>query len=77
MEIEEFVNNFASQFEDTDASEFHAEKNFREIEEWSSLSALSIMAMVDEHYKVKLSGEDIRKSSTIMDLFEIVKQKVA
>lgn len=77
MEIEEFVNNFASQFDDTDVSEFHPEKNFREIEEWSSLSALSIMAMVDEHYKVKLSGEDIRKSSTIRDLFEIIKQKVA
>lgn len=76
MEINDFVTHFASQFEDTEASEFYAEKNFREIEEWSSLSALSIMAMVDEHYKVKLSGEDIRKSSTIMDLFEIVKERV-
>lgn len=76
MEMNEFVQNFASQFEDTQASEFQATTNFREIDEWSSLTALSIIAMVDEEYKVKLTGEEIRNSQSIMDIYNIVKSKI-
>jgi len=76
MEINEFVRNFAAQFEDTDPSEFKSETKFREIDEWSSLTVLSIIAMVDEEYKVKLSGEEIRNSQSIMDIFNIVKSKI-
>ena len=48
MEIKEFVENFAAQFDETDASVFTAETRFRDLEEWSSLIGLSIIAMVDE-----------------------------
>lgn len=75
MEINEFVQNFAAQFDETDASEFKAETAFREIDEWSSLTALSIIAMVDEEYSVKLTGEDIRNSKSIEDIYQIVVSK--
>lgn len=72
MEINEFVEKFASQFDETDASEFTAETVFKDLVEWSSLMALSIIAMADEEYSVKLKGEDIRNASTIEDLYNIV-----
>ena len=75
MELNEFVENFAEQFDDTDASEIKAETVFKELEEWSSLIALSVIAMVDEEYDVTIKGDDIRNSSTIEDLFNIVKSK--
>ena len=75
MEIKEFIEHFAEQFDDTDASEFRSETVFKELEEWSSLIALSIIAMVDEEYDVTLKGDDIRNSSTIEDLFNVVKSK--
>lgn len=75
MELKEFIENFASQFDDTDASEFKAETKFRELEEWSSLIALSIIAMVDEEYDITIKGDDIRNSNTIEELFNIVKSK--
>lgn len=75
MEIKDFIANFAEQFDDTDASEFKAETVFKELDEWSSLIALSIIAMVDEEYDVTLKGDDIRNSNTIDDLFNIVKAK--
>lgn len=75
MEINEFVANFADQFDDTDASEILAETVFKELEEWSSLIALSVIAMVDEEYDVTIKGDDIRNSNTIEDLFNIVKAK--
>lgn len=76
MELEKFIKNFAAQFEETDASEFSANTAFRDLEEWSSLTVLFIIAMVDEEYSTKLTGDDIRKSKTILDLFNIVKSKV-
>lgn len=75
MELNEFVENFAEQFDDTDASEIKAETVFKELQEWSSLIALSVIAMVDEEYDVTIKGDDIRNSRTIEDLFNIVKSK--
>jgi acyl carrier protein len=72
MEIKEFIDNFAAQFDDTDASVFTAETKFKEIAEWSSLSALSIIAMIDEEYDVEINGQDIRNCETITDLFNLV-----
>lgn len=75
MEIKEFIENFAEQFEDTDASEIKAETVFKELDEWSSLIALSVIAMVDEEYDVALKGDDIRNSNTVEDLFNVVKSR--
>ena len=76
MELEKFIENFAAQFDDTEASVFNAETKFRELDEWSSLISLSIIAMVDEEYDVALKGDDIRNSETVGDLFNIVKSRV-
>ena len=75
MELKDFIENFAAQFDDTDASEFKAETVFKELDEWSSLIALSVIAMVDEEYDVTIKGDDIRNSNTIEDLFNAVKAK--
>lgn len=72
MEIKEFVSNFANQFEDTDLAVFSPETKFRELDEWSSLTALSILAMIEEEYDVQLKTEQMRKADTIQDLFNIV-----
>lgn len=76
MNIEEFITNFADQFDETDASVFTPETKFRDIEEWSSLTALSIIAMVDEEYDVTLKGDDIRNAETVNDLYEVVKGRI-
>ena len=75
MELKEFIENFANQFDDTDASEIKAETVFKELDEWSSLIALSVIAMIDEEYDVTIKGDDIRNSSTVEDLFNAVKSK--
>lgn len=76
MEINEFVEKFAEQFYETEASELTMETNFREIEEWSSLTALSIIAMADEEFGVTLKGDDIINSNTVKDLYEIVNSRL-
>ena len=76
MEIKEFIQNFADQFDDTETSVFTPETEFKELEEWSSLTALSVIAMIDEEYDVKIKGDDVRDSQTINDLYEIVKSRL-
>ena len=75
MEIEEFVKNFADQFDETDARVFTPITVFKELDEWSSLIALSVIAMVDEEYDVTLKGNDVKSASTIEDLFNVVKSR--
>ncbi len=75
MEIKEFIENFAVQFDDTDASEITATTVFKELGEWSSLLALSVIAMADEEYDVALKGDDIRNSNTVEDLFKLIESK--
>lgn len=74
MEMQEFIQNFAAQFDDEPAN-LEATSKFRDIEDWSSLVALSVIAMVDEEYGVKLTGDDVRGSVTVGDVYEIVKNK--
>lgn len=76
MDLNEFVAHFAEQFDDTDASVFTPETRFREIDEWSSLIGLSVIAMVDEEYDVTLKGDDVKNSNTILDLYNIVSSKL-
>jgi len=75
MEFKKFIENFASQFEETDAGVFQANTEFKTLDEWSSLMALSIIAMIDDEYEVAIKGDDIRNAKTIEDLFNIIASK--
>ena len=75
MEIKEFIELFAEQFDNTELSEFKPETVFHELDEYSSLIALSIISMIDEEYGVTLSANDMSSAVTIEDLFNTVKSK--
>lgn len=75
MEIKDFIIHFGEVFEDTDTSILKADTNFRELDEWGSLIALSVMSMVDDEYDVQLSADEMRQANTIQELFDIVSQK--
>ena len=75
MEIKEFIENFAELFDDTDASVIRPDTKFKDLDEWSSLIALSLISMADEVYDVTLVADDIRESETVEDLFNRVETK--
>ena len=74
--LNEFVELFAEQFDETDASEITAETAFHDLVEWSSLVGLSVIAMVDEEFDVALKGDDVKNSVTVEDLYNNVKAKL-
>lgn len=77
MDIQEFIGNFAAQFDETDEALFTADTKFKLLDEWSSLTALSIIAMVDDEYNVIIKGNDIINSETISDLCQVVEKKLS
>lgn len=75
MQINEFTRLFAELFDETDASVFTPETHFKQLDEWSSLQALAVIATVDEECEVTLKGDDIKQAETIADLFAAVEAK--
>ncbi len=75
MGSNEFVEKFAEQFDDTDESEFTPSTVFSQLDEWSSLTSLAIIAFVRTDYGKKITALDIRSCETIEDLFNLVKSR--
>lgn len=75
MDIKDFIQSFAEQFDDTDASVFTPETVFHDLDEWSSLVGLSLIAMIDDEYDVTIKGDELRAAKTVNDVFELVKSK--
>lgn len=73
--LEEFVELFAELFDETDASLIKADTNFRDLEEWSSLIGLSVIAMADEEFDVALKGDDVKTSNTVEDIYNKIVAK--
>ena len=72
MTLNEFIENFAAQFDDTELDVFTPSTEFKSLDEWSSLIALSVIAMADEEYNVQLKGDDIKNSVTVEELFNVI-----
>jgi len=75
MTLDEFVKAFAAEFDETPENQFKADTEFKALDEWSSLTALSIIAMIDEQMDKTVTGADIRASKTIEDLFNLANSK--
>ena len=76
MDLDQFIENFAGLFDETPPETINASTCFKELDEWSSLLALSVIAMVDEEYDVEFRGDDIRGSKTVEDLYAIVETRL-
>ena len=75
MTLDEFIEKFAAEFDDTPESDFAANTEFKELDEWSSLTALSIISMVDDELDKNITGADLRSCKTIEELYNIILAK--
>lgn len=75
MELNDFIKNFAGQFDETPMELFSPKTVYKELEEWNSLTALSIISMIDEEYEKTITGANLRAASTIEELYSLVLSK--
>lgn len=69
--MEKFIQNFSEILEETDKESLSSETQFKELEEWDSMTALMVIAMFDEKYNKKITGKDLKDASTLNDLFKL------
>lgn len=75
MDINEFIAVFANCFDETDASEITASTEFHDLDEWSSLTGLSVIAMAKTQFDKTVTGKEIRSCETVEDLFNLISKK--
>jgi acyl carrier protein len=73
--LEEFLELFCDELDHTDASKITSSTDFKNIGEWDSLLALSIISMIDEEFEVLLTGNDMLNSTSLSDLYELIQTK--
>lgn len=72
MEPDDFLEKFAEILTETPPEALSAETEFKQLPEWNSLLALSVIALVEDEYEVLLRGKDISDSRTLGDLAAVV-----
>lgn len=75
MELNEFVANFAEQFDDTNASEITASTVFHDLDEWSSLTGMGVIALAKTEYGKSITGAELKACVTVEDVFNLIKNK--
>lgn len=74
--MEEFIKNFAAQWDETEMSEFTPDCVFHDLEEWSSLVGLAILNMIIKKYGVKVAPAELKAAVTIADVYQLVQSKL-
>ena len=77
MDIQELIKYIENEFDDLPNGAIYPETSIREIEGWSSMHALILIALVDNHYDVLLTGEELKNALTVQDLFDVISKRKA
>ena len=75
MDIKEFIADFADQFDETELDEFKPETEYRDLDEWRSLTGLAILNMISKKYGVKITANEVKETNTIESLYNLVVSK--
>lgn len=74
--MEEFIKNFANQWDETEPEAFTPDCVFHDLEEWSSLTGLAILNMIAKKYGVKIAPAELKACVTINDVYNLVQSKL-
>lgn len=75
MKITDFIENFKDILDEPELVEINQDTEFKDLDEWDSLTNLTLIAMVDSEYNVKLNSDDVNNLKTILDLLNLIKSK--
>ena len=75
MERDEFLVNFAKQFEDTDPSEIRFETKFHNLQEWSSIMGMMLIGMAKVSYNKTITGDELKECDTVEDVYTLINEK--
>ncbi len=75
MNIQLLIDQIENEFDEVQPGTIKPESSFRELEGWSSMHALILIALIDNEYDILLTGEQLKNAQSVQDLFEIIQSK--
>lgn len=75
ISIEEFIKTLEAEFDELEPGTLRPETKFTDLDEWSSMHSLIIIALIDTDYDVTITGEDLMSIKTVEELYNIVKSR--
>ncbi len=75
MTSTDFLEKFRDQFEETDPKTIEMTTVYKDLDEWSSLVAFTVIAMVKMEYNKTVTGAEIRHCNTVEDLYNLIEAK--
>lgn len=75
MSIQLLIQQIEEEFEEVESGTISPSTSFRDIEGWSSMHALILIALIDNHYDILLTGAELKNAQTIQDIYEIIQSK--
>lgn len=72
--MEEFIKKIAALFPNTNISEFTSDTEFKYLDDWSSMTALLLVALLEDDYDTSLTNNDIREIETVEELYNLIKK---
>ena len=75
MTIADFISRIEEEFEDLKPGQLQPDSDFRQVIDWNSICALLMISLIDTEYDVTISADELRKSLTVAQLFEVVSAK--
>ena len=76
MTINNFIATLEAEFDELEPGTLKTDTNFRDLDEWSSMHALIIIALIDTDYDVTITGEDLSNIETVSQLYDIVEARM-
>jgi acyl carrier protein len=76
MVIQDFIEKIETEFEDIKPGVLKPESRFADVLDWNSVNALTVIALVDCEYDVILTADDFFKSETVLDIYNIIQEKL-
>ena len=74
MNIEDFIKIFEGSFDNLETI-VTSTTNYKDLAEWTSMQALFFIAHLDDKTSVVFDAEDLIKSRTIEDLYNVFLEK--
>ncbi|GAB1355349.1 hypothetical protein MASR1M12_40930 [Erysipelotrichia bacterium] len=71
-----FLEELAS-LVNVESSELNFDTSLDDLEEWDSMTSLSLAAMLDDKFKIFLSAEQISGCKTVGDLVKVFEAKLS
>ncbi len=71
---DKFISNLQEVFESNDLT-IDFQDQFRDYDDWDSLTHLSLIAMLDDEYEVQIEADEFAEIKTVQQLFDLVNLK--